>query len=296
MGYLFLSLALAGGLIKGFAGKKISGNVDGFKDCIFVNLLRVLFCCIIGFLLICISGDFSSLTLSLSNLPIYIFSAISMSAFCVSFMFAYKVSAYMYLSIFGMLGSIFTCFLGSIVYNEQIKLNKWFGMVILLIAVIIMSKYNKEIIKKQNKASIVILIIAAVSVALSDFSQKIYTNEIGENPQVFNFYTYLFATVLLLIVLPFAKGKLRKESGESLYNTKYIAVCVVISLGLYLNTYSKTFAAAYLTSAEIYPVLQGANLIASAILASILLKEKITKKSVIGMICAFLGLIIMNVL
>lgn len=296
MGYLFLSLALAGGLIKGFAGKKISGNVDGFKDCIFVNLLRVLFCCIIGFLLICISGDFSSLTLSLSNLPIYIFSAISMSAFCVSYMFAYKVSAYMYLSIFGMLGSIFTCFLGSIVYNEQIKLNKWFGMVILLIAVLIMSKYNKEIIRKQNKAAIIILIIGAISSSLADFSQKIYMNEIGENPKVFNFYTYLFATLLLLILLPFAKGKLRKESGESLYNKKYIAICGIISLGLYLNSYSKTFAASYLTTAEIYPVLQGANLIASAILASILLKEKITNKSVLGMLCAFLGLIIMNVL
>lgn len=296
MGYLFLLLALAGGLIKGFAGKKISGGVESFKDCIFVNLLRVLFCGIIGFIIICFNGDFSALTLNTANLPIYIFSAISMSAFCVSYMFAYKISAYMYLSIFGMLGSVFTCFLGRIVYEEQIKINKWFGMAILLLAVIIMSKYNKEIINKQNKASIIILIIAAISSSLSDFSQKIYMNELGENPQVFNFYTYLFATLLLLIVLPFAKGDLRKETGENLYNAKYILICVVISFGLYLNSFSKTFAASYLTTAEIYPVLQGANLIASALLAQLLLKEKITKKSAAGMLCAFIGLLIMNLL
>lgn len=294
MGYIFLSLALTGGLIKGFAGKKISGSVDSFKDCIFVNLLRVLFCGIIGFLILCFNGDFSVLSLNTLNLPIYIFSAISMSAFCVSYMFAYKVSAYMYLSIFGMLGSIFTCFLGGIVYNEQIKINKWIGMLILLFAVLIMSKYNKEIIKKQNKASIIILIIAAISSSLSDFSQKIYMNESGENPQAFNFYTYLFATVLLLIILPFAKGNLRKQTGESLYNAKYILICVLISFGLYLNSFSKTLAASYLTTAEIYPVLQGANLIASALLASVLLKEKITGKSVLGMSCAFLGLLVMN--
>ena len=49
-----------------------------------------------------------------------------------------------------------------------------------------------------------------------------------------------------------------------------------------------------LSTAEIYPVLNGSNLICSAILANILFKEKIAKKSIIGMALAFVGTVLIN--
>ena len=52
MGYLYLFLALVGGLVKGFSEKKISGDVHTLKDCFFVNFLRVLFCAAISFLVL----------------------------------------------------------------------------------------------------------------------------------------------------------------------------------------------------------------------------------------------------
>lgn len=63
-----------------------------------------------------------------------------------------------------------------------------------------------------------------------------------------------------------------------------------------MNSYSKTLAAVHLTAAEIYPVLQGANLIASAVLAQLFLKEKITLRSLAGMACAFVGLMLIKFL
>ena len=62
----------------------------------------------------------------------------------------------------------------------------------------------------------------------------------------------------------------------------------------FLNSYSKTLAARELSAAEIYPVLQGANLIASAVLARILLKEPITKRCILGITLAFIGVILMK--
>lgn len=296
IGYFYLTLALIGGLIKGFAGKKVSNDVDNFKDCIFINLLRMFFCACLGFLFFSISGDFEILKITAQNLPIYLFSAVSMVSFCVSYMFAYKFSAYMYLSIFGMLGTVFTCFLSRIIYAERISIYKWVGMVILLLAVIIMSKYNRDVKTEMDKKGILILIFAAISSSFADFSQKVYVNEIGEDAKVFNLYTYLFASILLLVILPFAHGSLKKKNGTTLYDFKHIFICLIIALGLYINSYSKTYAAGYLSSAEIYPVLQGSNLIFSAVLAHILLKEKINKKSIIGISCAFIGLLVMHVI
>ena len=46
---------------------------------------------------------------------------------------------------------------------------------------------------------------------------------------------------------------------------------------------------------SVYPTLQGANLIASAICASILFKERITAKSVVGIAIAIAAVILMNI-
>ncbi len=291
MGYLYLFLALIGGLIKGFAGKKISGDVHSLKDCIFVNFLRLLFCALFS-LLFMIADPAGFSFPALKELPFYLFSGLCMAVFCVVFMFGYKTAAYMYLSVFGMLGAVLTGILGSLVYGETIQNGQWIGMAFLVSAVVIMSKYNKLVTLKETGKTLPLLILAAISVALSDFSQKAYVHEIGGSAAVFNFYTYAFAAMFLMLVFPVLKGTLHKKSP--LLHWEHILLCLVIAAALFMNSYSKTLAAAHLTAAEIYPVLQGANLIASALLAQVLLKEKITFRSFAGIVCAFAGLMILN--
>ena len=293
MGYLYLFLALVGGLVKGFSGKKISGDVHTLKDCFFVNFLRVLFCAAISFLVLILKSSESFALPQLVHLPFYLFSAICMATFCVVFMFGYKTAAYMYLSVFGMLGSVITGFLGVLIYNEPLSAGKLFGMIMLIAAVVIMAKYNKAITLRKTVKILPLLILAAVSVALSDFSQKIYVYEIGNSATVYNFYTYAFSALLLLPAFLLAKGSLIKDSAP-LLSKHHLLLCLLIAAALFLNSFSKTLAARYLPSAEIYPVLQGANLIASAALAHIFLKEKITKRCLLGMAVAFFGLMMMN--
>ena len=205
----------------------------------------------------------------------------------------YKTAAYMYLSIFGMLGSVLTGFLGHLIYHEPLGWNKLLGMVVLLLAVVVMSKYNKTVTHVSARKILPLLILAAVSMMLSDFSQKIFVNEIGGSAAEYSFYTYGFATVLLLPAFLLAKGSLAAQ-GAPLLKGHHFLLCFVIAAALFMNSYSKTLAAEYFTAAQIYPVLQGANLIASALLAHILLKEKITYRCIYGMSIAFVGIMIMN--
>lgn len=293
MGYLYLLLALTGGLIKGFTGKRVSNDVHTLKDCLFVNFLRVLFCALIsaGFLLAESGVEFALPTGK--HLLFYCFSALCMASFCVVFMFGYKTAAYMYLSIFGMLGSVMTGVLGSVIYHEAMGWNKLLGMVVLVLAVVIMSKYNKSVTHVSTRKVLPLLCLAAISVTLSDFSQKIFVYEIGGSAAEYNFYTYGFSTLLLLPSFLLAKGSLR-EGNAPLLHGGHVALCFVIAASLFMNSYSKTLAARFLTAAEIYPVLQGANLIASALLTRILLKEKITPRCIAGMLFAFVGIIIMS--
>ncbi len=289
MGYLFLALALIGGLGKGFLGKYISNDVNKFRECIGINALRMFFCCLVGAVVALLTSGLQIVTGY--GLVICLLSAVSMTAFCVCWLYAYKTEAYMFLSVFTMLGAVITCLLSRIFLNESVKYLQWLGMALILIAIYIMSLYNKSINGKISVKGIAILLIGCLGSAVADFCQKLWVINVKLDGTVFNFYMYLFSFFILLlvfIVLP-------KESQQSnMMNKKYIIICFFISMFLYINSFSKTIAAVFLPSAQIYPVLQGANLICSAVLARILLKEKITLKSVIGMLIAFVAIIIMK--
>lgn len=289
MGYLFLTLALIGGLGKGFLGKYISNDVNNFRECIVVNALRMFFCSLVGAVVALPTSGLQIVTGY--GLVICMLSAVSMTAFCVCWLYAYKTEAYMFLSVFTMLGTVITCLLSRIFLSETIKPLQWLGMVLVLIAIYIMSMYNKSISGKITAKGIGILLVGCLGSAVADFCQKLWVINVKLDGSVFNFYMYLFSFLILLlisVVLP------KSKQQSNIMSKKYVVICFFISAFLYMNSFSKTVAAVFLPSAQIYPVLQGANLICSAVLARILLKEKITVKSVIGMVIAFVAIIIMK--
>lgn len=300
IGFLYLSLALFAGIAKGFCGKKISGSMQNFKDCLFINAVRMFFCALIGIIFVVIDRDWLFFQLSYNRLGIYLLSAFGMSIFCVCWMYAYKQDAYVFLNIFTMLGSIITCFLSVIVYKETVQWNEWVGIAILLFAVICMSKYNEGLKGILSWKSWLILIIGCSGCAVADFSQKIFVTSINGSAATFNFFTYAFAFVLLLITYGIAFGFVSRKKTlkitSNLKDKRYIFAYFAMSLFLFLNTAFKTMAARWLTAAQIYPVLQGANLILSGLMAHFLFKEKLNVKAIVGMVCAFFGLIFMNVL
>lgn len=289
MGYLFLTLALIGGLGKGFLGKYISNDVNNFRECVVINAVRMFFCSLIGVAIVLFTSGL--LVVTGYALFICLLSAISMTVFCVCWMYAYKTEAYMFLSVFTMLGTVITCLLSSLFLNEPIEYLQWVGMVLVLIAIYIMSLYNKSMSGKITNKGIVILLFGCMGSALADFCQKVWVVKVKLDGAVLNFYMYLFSFLILLLIFVILP-KSKKQSYP--INKKYVIICGFISIFLYLNSFSKTVAAVFLSAAQIYPVLQGANLICSAVLSRILLKEKITVKSVIGMIIAFGAIIIMK--
>ncbi|MBR7117097.1 MAG: EamA family transporter [Clostridia bacterium] len=295
--YLYLALALFAGLAKGFIGKKTSGDMESFRDCTFINLLRMLFCALVGFIFVIADGAFSALALTPESFGIYTLSAVSVSAFCVCWMYAYKADAYVFLNIFTMLGSIITSLLGFFIYSEPITLGKWIGMGLLVVAVSIMSKYNKDIKGKISLKGIIILVVGCLGCSIGDFSQKVYMKTSGESSAVFNFYTYIIAFVLLLIL--YAALAMRKKTPKltlAVASKRNVLLYFLMSACLFLNAFFKTLAAGTLSSAEIYPVLQGANLILSGVMAQLFFGEKMNRKSLAGILTALAAVIIMSVL
>ena len=295
MGYLFLLIALLAGAAKGYCGKKTSGYTSGSRDAIWASIVRMLFCALVGSVLILTSGEASLIIPSPKLLLVSMLSGISTAVLVVTWLICVKQSAYMLLDVFLMLGVLIPLTVSSIFFNEAIRPTQWLGIAVLFVAVIIMCSYNNSIKAKLTLSSLLMLLICGIANGVADLSQKLFVKTISDGSvAVFNFYTYVFAALVLWIayaVTPKAEGSAGKANSKKMLGYIFImAVC------LFANSYFKTLAAGHLNAVLLYPLNQGCALILSTVMSVVLFKEKFTARSSIGILTAFAGLLIINLL
>ena len=295
MGYIFLLISLFAGMLKGYCGKKTSSYTDSIGNAVFANTIRMFLCILIGFILILATEDLRILVPSPALLLISALSGVSSAVFVVTWLISVKKSAYMMLDIFLMLGVLIPLSASSLLFSESVKLTQWVGLGVLLVAVVIMCSYNNTIKTKLTLPALMLLLMCGTANGIADFSQKLFTKCIPDgSAAAFNFYTYVFAALVLSIA--YAVTRTRASGTEKGNLKKIFGYVFIMAMCLFANSYFKTLAARYLSAVLLYPLNQGCALILSAIMSATLFKEKLTLKAVIGMMTAFAGLLIINLL
>lgn len=297
MGYIFISLALAAGLTKTYFSKKISIYTNCLSSAVAVNTIRMFLCIIIGFTLICFSGEtYTILPPTRQLIFTSLLSGIATASFVVSWLLAVRSGVYMMVEVFLMLGVLIPMLTGQFLFKEKIRPIQWIGFIILLLAAFIMCSYNKSQRGKLSLLSLLILLLCGISGGLSDLSQKLFMSYASDFPaSVFNFYTYIFATVVLIPFWLFTRKKEKLES-ENKFPFKLFGFIILVAICLFGNSYFKTLSADKLDASKLYPLNQGAALILSSIMATVAFKEKLTFTGIIGIFLSFIGLICINFL
>ncbi len=294
MGYLFLTVALLSGATKGFCGKKMSGYTENTQSSVLLNLYRMMLCVVLSFLLIVAIGDISYISPNINSVLLSAISGVSTSFFVVTWLLSVRQSAYMMIDVFLMLGTLVPIVSGRFLFSEPITLKQVLGFILLVVAVIIMCSYNNTIKAKHTVSSILLLIACGASNGIVGASQKAFVKSFPDIPvSVFNLYTYIFAAITLAVffLVRVKKEKPRFSEGSSKMTYVYI---LIMAIALTANSYFSTLASAYLDSARLYPLQQGAGLILSTFMATIFFKEKLKICAVVGIILAFAALMIIN--
>ena len=301
MGYLFLALALASGVTKGYCGKKTSSAIKSNSDSMIMNLLRMLVCILIGFVLLIAQNDMGSLTSSGTTVAISALSGIASAAFVVSWLLSVRTGAYMMVEVFLLLGVTVPIALCRIFFGEEIGLWQIIGIAVLLVAVYIMTTYNASIKGKLNIGAIGLLFLCGLSNGIADFSQKLFVKE-SPNGSIaaFNLYTYIFAAAALAtawVIFRATDKKAGNTPRTALEVVKPIWYFVLImAICLFANSFFKTQAALYLNAVRLYPLNQGSAVVLSLLMSAILFKEKINARCIIGIVLSFAALLMINLL
>lgn len=299
MGYIFLSIALAAGITKAYCGKKTSNYTENITEAILANITRMFFCVCIGFALVVMQGQINVIEPDLALLGITVFSGFFTAVFLVTWLLSVKNGAYMLVEVFLMLGVFIPSVAGFIFFNQTITLKQLLGMCLLVVATFVMSSYNNSQKERLKLRTILLLIVCGVASGFADFSQMMLVKLKPEiSISIFNFYIYVFSTIFLVLALLLLSKK-RSLNGSAKLSpifSKFFGYILVMSVCLFANTYFKTKAASYLDSASLYPLNQGCALILSTLMSTVIFKEKLTFKCIIGVAMAFFALLLINVL
>lgn len=299
MGYLLASLTGLTNVTKGYCGKKLSVYVNGYKDASFIYFIRMIICVVIGAILAVFQSAQLFSDIQPQMLTTSLLCGVSTAVSLVCWIIAVKSGALVLLDVFNMMGVGLTIACSVIFLGEKLKLTQVLGLAILLAATFIICSYNNSIKSKLKISALLVLAVCGMSDGITHFSQKLFVYQVKDgNAAVFNFYTYLFSCIVLFaafLIFRKIEKPMREEKAKKDYGKIMIYVSVM-AVALFATSYLKTLAAQYLSSVVLYPLSQGVTIILSMCMAAICFKEKITTKSIIGVILAIIALCIINLL
>ena len=295
MGYLFLTLALSAGLVKAYCGKRSSYAISRTRDAISITTVRMLICCVIGFLLPLVTNA----SFAVSSPRVIIIAAISgfcSAGFVVCWLLSVRNTMYMMVEVFVAGGVIIPLVFCNLLYGEPTGITDAVGVALILLGIYLISANGKAEKGRWSFRGIALLVVTMLFSGASSLTQKMFANEFPEaNALVFNFYVYVFATAALLIVSLAVALKDREPISVSLNVVKpiwyYVAIMAVC---LFMNSYFNTMAASHLDAVVLYPVSQGLAMVLSLVMAVVIFKEKIKPRAAVGIALNLAAIVLIN--
>jgi len=292
MGYICILIALLAGSTKGYMGKKLSNTVTTHRQSVFVNMVRMVICIFISAAVLAVEAWENGFYVDGAAWWFGALAGVTVSLFMVTWLLSVRHGAFMLISVAQMFGVVVTLICSFIVFRNPISPWQLLAVAFLIAAVLIMSSYSTALKGHLGIGAIVLLILCGVSSGLYDFSLKLFTYYSEASISMLNLISYFVASIALLIVhlLPSESGQF--DAKKMLRST--LLTIVIMSVCLFINSYFKALANNYLLPAQVYPIYQAGGLIFSAVMAAVFFKEKITARCVIGMVLAFIAILLLK--
>lgn len=290
---VFLLLAVLAGSVKGFCGKKISGYAESVSACVRMNLWRMVLCCLIGLLLSLVTGA-PLRPGSWVEAAIWLLSGFSTAVFLISWTLAVRTDAYMLVSACTTAAFLIPLLFGFFLFHESLGAKQIVGMLFIVAAVLLLVRYNNSIKTRLGIRQLLLLLLVFVSQGFVSVSQKLFTYYVPDgNNSVFNFYTFLFALVGLLLWQGGHRLRNPRERQKIPFG-KVAGFLVVMAVMLFANSYFLTAATETVPAVILFPLNSVLSLAVGVLMSTVFFGERMTRYSVAGLLCTLISLLLTN--
>ncbi len=290
--YIFLIIILLLRVPQNFSSKKTSGLVTNSQSYFLYGTYSYILAGLIAFVMLLFDGMSG---FSLPAVGISALGAVSLAVSLFCSIEALKSGVMVLAAMAGSAGLLLPCIAGIFMFNEPMKPMQFIGIALLIFSGWLLIGYSKEQTGSFTPRTLLLLIGSMLSNGSVMLAQKMFSKYLPDTSvSIFSFLTFgLIGIGMFIGLVP----SLLSQSGR----TKIAAVPKPVFLygtisSIILLTINQlaTLAGRNVPSAIMFPINDGGATIITAITAAIFFKEKLTVRSVCGLILGIGSLIVIN--
>ena len=291
--YSYFLIILLLRLPQNIFNKRSSGIVRGAPAYFAYGAYRYLLSGGMALVLLLFAGGFSGV--SLKALAISAIGAVALGSNLFFGLEALKSGAMVLSSMAGSAGLLLPCVFGIFMFDEPMSLMQLFGILLLIFSGWLLIGYSKKLKGSFTPRTMLLLIGSMLSNGFTMVAQKMFSKYLPDvSVSVFSFLAFGLVGVGMCVgLVPQLTKKEKREEIRELPKALWFYGAGLSTILLIINQLA-TIAAKVIPSAIMFPINDGGATIITALTGAIVFKEKLTARSVAGLVLGIAALIVIN--
>lgn len=294
MGTIYIAIIMVCRIVQHLCNKRTSSSINNmpcfFKYSAFRNLLSGS----LGLVLILISRKgFNCDTLT------FLISAFSGMMLLLSAGFsilALKSGTVALSSMFGTAGLLVPCVAGIFLFGKPMSAGQWCGVGLFFIAAYFLISSSSRIYSKFSFKNLLILLGLMLTNGLTMLAQQMFTFFVPHGDvSLFSFFSFSIVGVFMLII-SLVSMKNHGDDESAKLSPKLLGLGSILSVAVFIINQLATLSTAIVPPVILFTFINGGSTIIGAIVAAVCFHEKLTLRSITGIILGVLSMIIIKAL
>lgn len=290
--YIFLIIILLLRVPQNFSSKKTSGLVTNSQSYFLYGTYSYTLAGLIAFVMLPFDGMSG---FSLPAVGISALGAVSLAVSLFCSIEALKSGVMVLAAMAGSAGLLLPCIAGIFMFNEPMKPMQFIGIALLIFSGWLLISYSKEQTGSFTPRTLLLLIGSMLSNGSVMLAQKMFSKYLPDTSvSIFSFLTFgLIGIGMFIGLVPSLLSQSGRAKIAAVPKPVFLYGTISSIILLAINQLA-TLAGRNVPSAIMFPINDGGATIITAITAAIIFKEKLTVRSVCGLILGIGSLIVIN--
>ena len=295
MGALYIGIILLFRVVQAIFSKRSSNEIKNIPMLVGYTSFKSAVSAVLGLLLILVVGNGfhadwrTVLIASFSGLTLFF------GTFCS--IYAMKSGTVSLSSMFGTAGMIIPLIAGVFLFNQPIHAMQWVGVALFFVAAWLLIGSSKKIYTNFSFKTLLLLIGTLLANGGTMLAQQMFTAYVPDGDvSVFSFLSFGIISILGLIMFLFVKNKKTYDAEETTGSSKKtLVICgIALAVAVFVINQLATLSTLLVSPVILFTFINGGGTIISTVVAAILYKEKLSRRTVAGVVLGILSLVVIK--
>lgn len=292
MGLVYIIILLFCRVVQALFNKKSSCMVNSIPMVIKYNGFRQCISAIMALALVFMSKQGFAIDSMTVILSVVAGMMIVISLSCS--LYAMKSGMVALVSLFSTAGMIVPCIAGIFLFGIPVKAMQWIGILIFMVAAYLMIMGSKQTLGEFSLKTLLLLLTVLLADGFTMVVQQMYMRCVPDgNVSMFSFLSFGIIGLVFLGMVPIV-SKFKPEESKPM-SKKLLVYGLVLAAALLVMNQVVTIAAVTIPPVILFAFANGGGTVAAAIAAAVAYKEKLTAKSIVGIVLGILALFVIKI-